>query len=131
VTSPENPFDRFDLSPTGDLAELTDALRERAETSPPEDRPAIRAAWEALTLHPARRLELALTAVPDTRAAPGRPPPRVALAATEGALELADLVGLPPLTARLGPPDEPERRLGSPRAILAPRLLSPRPARRP
>ena len=60
MSDPSNPFDRFELDPASDLAAITEALRERAENVSPAERPALRSAWEALTLHPRRRLELAL-----------------------------------------------------------------------
>lgn len=117
-----NPFDRYELSPTADLADLTDALRERAEEATPEERAAIRAAWESLTMHPVRRLELALTAVPETRAPLAGPPPRPALApaSLDGALELADLIDAPSVCAALPPPDDAERALGAPRRFFRP-----------
>lgn len=121
--SPDNPFDRFELDPASDLAAITDALRDRAEQAAPTERAAIRAAWEALTLHPARRLELALTAVPETRAPLGRPPPRVALSPRgsprEAALELTDLVALEPAADALGEVDEAEAALLAPRRFMA------------
>jgi hypothetical protein len=117
-----NPFDRYELTPTADVAELTDALRERAERADPSERADIRAAWELLTLHPARRLELALTAVPETRAPLGGPPPRLPLARwdTHAPLGLEDLIDAPSAVAALDPPDEAERALLAPRCFLTP-----------
>jgi hypothetical protein len=115
-----NPFDRFELPPTGDVAELTDALRERAESAEPAERAEIRAAWEALTLHPVRRLELALTAVPETRPPLGRPPPRppIPSASDDARLTLADLVDAGTVCATLPPADDAERDLAAPRRFF-------------
>lgn len=127
-----NPFDRFELDPQSDLATITDALRERAEeASSDEERASIRAAWEALTLHPRARLELALTAVPETRTPLGRPPRPTQLARREaalgvgaGELSLLDLLGPAPLRTELdrtlGPETDEER------ALWAPRRVTPR-----
>jgi hypothetical protein len=126
-----NPFDRFELDPTSDLAAITDVLRERAEEVTSDDeRASIRAAWESLTLHPDMRLELALTAVPETRPPLGRRPRAPQLSTPDAGQpassspSLLDLVGLPPLRAELdrtlGPESEEER------ALWAPRLTSSR-----
>ena len=124
MSQASNPFDRFELDPSSDLAEITEALRDRSETVAPDARAALRSAWEALTLHPRHRLELALTAVPETRAPLGSPPPRAALRATAGErddLTLTDLVGLPPLEPSLGPRGPGERALLAPRRVLPPK----------
>ncbi|MBX7194701.1 MAG: hypothetical protein K1X94_21780 [Sandaracinaceae bacterium] len=128
TASSANPFDRFELDPHGDLATITDALRERAEDAgSDEERAEIRAAWEAMTLHPQRRLELALTAVPETRAPIGVPPRRLSLPQRELAqpLALTDLVAPPSLASELdrtlGPEDETER------ALWGPALVTPTP----
>ncbi len=124
-----NPFDRFDLDPASDLAAITDALRERAEEATSDaERAEIRAAWEALTLHPDRRLTLALTAVPETRAPIGQPPRAPAMPASSDRasepLGVLDLVSLPLLSDELdralGPEDDAERALWAPRRVTPP-----------
>jgi hypothetical protein len=120
-----NPFDRFELDPSCDLAAITDALRERAEAATSdEERASIRAAWESLTLHPDTRLALALTAVPETRAPIGRAPraPQLPREPAAAAPSLLDLVGLPPLRSELdrtlGPETDEERALWAPRRVI-------------
>jgi len=72
----QNPFDRFDLDPRAGVAAITARLRELAEAAQDDAaRERIRAAWEELTLHPARRLRAALFAHPETRLPVGAPPP--------------------------------------------------------
>lgn len=124
MSQPPNPFDRFELDPSSDLAAITDALRERTESAEPDERASLRVAWEALALHPRRRLELALTAVPETRSPLGAAPARAALAASareRDSLSLLDLVGLAPLERTLPTRDEGERALLAPRRIVAPK----------
>ena len=74
----DNPFERFDLDPRAGPRALTERLRELVEEAATEERRAeIRAAWEELTMHPARRLALALGAHPESRPElAGGPPPR-------------------------------------------------------
>ena len=101
----ENPFERYGLDPTAGPKAITARLRELAEDAEDElERARIREAWEALTMHPRRRLDLALQAHPESRAPLGRPPRPLRLRA-EGALALADLVPLPPLAEVLGVAD--------------------------
>jgi hypothetical protein len=120
---PPSPFDRFELDPSSDLAAITEALRERAEEArSDEERADIRAAWEALTLHPETRVELALTAFPETRAPIGRPPRAPVLTRPVGAggaaLALLDLLSPSPLgpvlDRTLGPETDEERALWAP-----------------
>ena len=109
----DNPFERWDLDPLAGPQAITEALRERVEDATDEhERAAIREDWEALTLHPRRRVELALLAHPETRPPVGRPsrPPRRRRA--HPPLALADLAALPSIGAALhaeGPllPDVP------------------------
>lgn len=104
----ENPYERWDIDPLGGPAAITERMRELAEDAPDEaSRKAIRAAWEELTLHPARRLRAALTAHPDTHGHAGAPPapPRVASTPIES-LTLSDLALRPSVLAALGG-DEP------------------------
>jgi hypothetical protein len=86
----ENPFDRFDLDPLASPDEITEVLRERIEDAPAAERQALRDAWENLTLHPRKRLALALSTFVDPEPAPPvlRPPP--ARAAPEHAVRPVD-----------------------------------------
>ena len=112
----DNPFERYGLDPREGIVAITQRLKELAEDAKDDaERERIRAAWEELTLHPARRLRAALNAHPETRAPLGSAPPlpRVRSAPTE--LELRDLAArpsavaaLPPsMKAELGPDVEP------------------------
>ncbi len=108
----DNPFVRYGLDPTEDLGAITERLRELAEdAASPEEREAIRAAWEALTRSPMRRLELALDV------SPALPPVPRPLSDDEGegasAHEptLADLLAPAPLAPRLGPVTAEEARV--------------------
>lgn len=98
----DNPFERYDLDPREGVAAITEALKERIEDAETDaERQAIRDAWQALTLHPRRRVELALQAHPETRAPLGRPPrPPRTRALPE--VEAADLVSLPSVREALG-----------------------------
>jgi hypothetical protein len=96
----DNPFERYGLDPRDGIAAITQRLKELAEdTTDPAERDRIRAAWEELTLHPARRLRAALEAHPETRAPLGTQPPLPRMRAnaqqhvTE--LELRDLAARP------------------------------------
>lgn len=68
-------FERFDIDPRPGPRAITERLRELAEEASPSERDAIRAAWEELTLHPARRLRAAFAAHPESRPPLGAPPP--------------------------------------------------------
>lgn len=91
-----NPFERYDIDPMQGTAAITERLRELAEDADEAERDALRAVWEDLTMHPRRRLAVALEAFPETRvplsrrplagAPPDEPPT---------ALELRDLVVIP------------------------------------
>jgi hypothetical protein len=71
----DNPFERYDLDPREGIQAITARLKELAEDADdPAERERIRAAWEQLTTHPARRLRAALFAHPETRAPLGAPP---------------------------------------------------------
>lgn len=100
--STDNPFERYDLDPREGVAAITEALKEAIEDAETEaERQAIREAWQALTLHPRRRVELALQAHPETRPPLGRPPrPPKPRASAE--LEARDLVTLPSARQALG-----------------------------
>lgn len=98
----ENPFERYGLDPREGVVAITQRLKELAEDAKTDaERNEIRAAWEELTLHPARRLRAALNAHPETRAPLGSPPalPRVRVSTTE--LSLRDLAARPSALAAL------------------------------
>ncbi len=102
----DNPFERYDLDPREGIGAITQRLKELAEEATDEaERERIRAAWEELTLHPARRLRAALFAHPETRGALGVPPSlprRRALGARAADLSLRDLAARPSLLLALG-----------------------------
>ena len=101
----DNPFERYGLDPRDGIVAITQRLKELAEdATDPAERDQIRAAWEELTLHPARRLRAALEAHPETRAPLGSPPPlpRVRAGAQQDIdLELRDLAARPSAVAAL------------------------------
>jgi hypothetical protein len=77
-----NPFERYDIDPMQGPAAITERMRELAEDADEPEREELRAVWEELTMHPRRRLQLALNAFPETRAdvgdvAPSEPIPCV------------------------------------------------------
>ena len=104
-----NPFERWELDPFEGPEGITERLRELVEDADPATTEELRADWEALTLHPRRRVELALQAYPETRPALGRPPRPARRKRTEAELELADLVALPTVASALGAPIDPHR----------------------
>jgi hypothetical protein len=116
----DNPFERYGLDPREGIAAITQRLKELAEEATSDaERESIRAAWEVLTLHPARRLRAALFAHPETRADLGMPPslPRRPAGADPGAPEkLADLALRPSVLLALGP--EPPKAKGGERSAL-------------
>jgi hypothetical protein len=98
----DNPFERYGLDPRDGVAAITARLKELAEDAKDDaERERIRAAWEELTLHPARRLRAALDAHPETRAPLGGPPPLPRLRVTATELELRDLAARPSALAAL------------------------------
>ncbi len=99
-----NPFERWGLDPMLGPAAITERMRELAAEAPDEaTRKAIRAAWEELTLHPARRFRAAASAHPDSHHAAGAPPPPPPRPLVEPfEPELADLLMRPSLLAALG-----------------------------
>lgn len=107
--SDDNPFERYDIDPLQGAAGITERMRELiAEATTDEERDALRAAWEELTMHPRRRLEVALAAFPETRPELGGPPPRKRAGGDRFRPTLRDLAWLPSLLAALGePPPEP------------------------
>ncbi|MEZ4259143.1 MAG: hypothetical protein R3B36_08745 [Polyangiaceae bacterium] len=91
----DNPFERYDLDPHGGIAAITERLKELVEAAGSDaEREGLRAAWEELTLHPARRLTLALLAHPETRPPLGGAPPRPRRRAAPR-FGLVDLAALP------------------------------------
>ena len=98
----DNPFERYDLDPREGIAAITQRLKELAEDAKDgAERERIRAAWEELTLHPARRLRAALDAYPETRPPLGAPPPLPRLRVAPVELELRDLAARPSVVAAL------------------------------
>jgi hypothetical protein len=72
----DNPFERYEMDPREGPRGITERMRELIEdASSEEERTRLRAVWEELTLHPARRLRVALRAHPETREPLGTPPP--------------------------------------------------------
>ncbi|MCA9604645.1 MAG: hypothetical protein KC619_03560 [Myxococcales bacterium] len=100
----DNPFERWGLDPMHGPTAITERMRELAADAPDEaTRKVIRAAWEELTLHPARRFRAAAGAHPDSHHVAGTPPPpplRVRAAPFDP--ELADLLMRPSILAALG-----------------------------
>ena len=111
-----NPFERYDLDPREGPQRTTERLRELAEDAKDEpSRAEIRAAWEELTMHPARRLRAAFMAHPETRAPIGAPParePRVATA-TLDELTLADLAVRPLVCSAFATTSSPQSETSS------------------
>lgn len=121
-----NPYEAYDLDPSAGPEAITAKLRELAEDTDDElERARIREAWEALTMHPRRRLDLALQAHPETRPPVGRPP-RPLLAGPAEPPGLGELVALPSL-AELAGVDHVEL---ADLPLAADPILSPRAARR-
>ncbi|MBX3192168.1 MAG: hypothetical protein KF819_34585 [Labilithrix sp.] len=110
----DNPFERYDLDPQDGIEKITRRLKELAEEATDErERDRIRAAWEELTLHPARRLRAARSAHPETRRPLGDPPLGARLRVTATELTLDDLAARPSVLAALAsgePTSEREER---------------------
>lgn len=104
----DNPFERYDLDPRDGIAAITARLKELAEDATDDaERERIRAAWEELTLHPARRLRAALFARPESRAALGSPPGSrrrtdASPSPSPSELDLRDVAARPGVFAALG-----------------------------
>lgn len=114
-----NPFERYGIDPTAGPGAITERMRELAEEleaqgADEEAKQALRADWEDLTLHPKRRLELALAAFPETRPELVPPPPRRRSAPLprepRESLEPLDLCWVPSVAdaLALGPPRLPK-----------------------
>lgn len=99
-----NPFEAWDLDPLAGPGAITERMRERMAHAPDEEtRRAIRAAWEELTMHPARRLRAALGAHPDSHGLAGAPPPAPPRFRPPAlTLELTDLALRPSVLDALG-----------------------------
>ncbi len=104
-----NPFERWDLDPFEGPEGITEKMRELVEDADAQTTELLRADWEALTLHPRRRVELALQAHPETRPPLGRKPRPARRRRTATQLELIDLVALPTVASALGEPIDPHR----------------------
>ena len=92
----DNPFERYDLDPRDGIEAITARLKELAEDAKDDaERERIRAAWEELTLHPARRLRAALLAHPETRPPLGTPPLGLRRRRDPSSLGLADVAERP------------------------------------
>lgn len=63
-----NPFERYEIDPMLGPAAITERMRELTEEADETTRDELRAVWEELTMHPRRRLAIALDAFPETRA---------------------------------------------------------------
>lgn len=98
----DNPFERYDLDPREGPEAITARMRELMQEASEEERERLRADWEALTLHPRDRLQLALSAFPETRPKQGTPPPRCRRPAREAELSLEDVVVIPSMGHALG-----------------------------
>jgi hypothetical protein len=105
---PENPYERWDIDPLGGAAAITERMRELIEDAKDDaERAAIRAAWEELTLHPARRLRAALGAHPSAHGAASRPPRPSPMSRERMVLDLGDLAMRPSILSALGSEAEP------------------------
>jgi hypothetical protein len=72
-----NPFDRYDIDPELGVRGITERFRELTLDASESERVVLRAAWEELTMHPARRLAAAMRALPETRVPLGAEPAEV------------------------------------------------------
>lgn len=103
-----NLFERYDIDPRSPPEAITERMRELCEDAEPELRDAIRAEWEELTMHPERRLILALGTFPETRPPFGQPPvaPPPPAPSLEPPLVLAELWVVARVAAALTPGDD-------------------------
>jgi len=81
-----NPFDRHDIDPLSTADEITERFRELIEDAKEADRQGLRAAWEALTLHPRSRVGLALSTFVDSEPETLELPPPPAASPTSSQL---------------------------------------------
>jgi len=103
-----NPFDRYDIDPSSPPAVITERFRELVADADEAEREALRAAWDALTLHPEDRVRAAFFSHPETRPPLGAAPRRRRAAPEEAPrLSLSGLLVLPGLSQEL-PSGSPE-----------------------
>jgi hypothetical protein len=101
----KNLFERYDIDPRQGTRAITERMRELAEdASTDEERAELRATWEELTVHPARRLRAAFGAHPESRPPIGAPPPTGGAAAgpVDPDLTLSELAVRPSIARALG-----------------------------
>jgi hypothetical protein len=120
----ENPFDKYDIDPRLGPTEITARFRDLiSDAKTEEERAAVRAAWEDLTLHPRDRLEHALATWPEAREEiplgvdenERPPPPKIAVED----LRLSDLLAPPEIAAALPEEDSASTSSGTRRGVLA------------
>ena len=102
----DNPFDRYDLDPSSPPQAITERFRELVADARESERDALRAAWDALTLHPEDRVRAAFLAHPETRPALGDAPRRRRASKADdpsGKCSIAGLLVLPELVPLLDP----------------------------
>lgn len=100
----ENPFDRYEIDPRASPEAITERFRELVADAPERERDALRAAWDALTMHPESRVRAAFFAHPETRPPLGAPPKRKRVVPpAEVSPSLLGLLVLPELSALLPP----------------------------
>jgi hypothetical protein len=113
TTRAENPFDELDIDPHSGPGGITERMRELIEEATDEaERTRLRALWQELTMHPGRRVRLALLAHPESRAPLGAPPSRafttLTTVITAETVTLGDLALLPAVAAALGAHTTPD-----------------------
>ena len=103
----DNPFDRYDIDPSSPPQAITERFRELVADAKEAERDTLRAAWDALTLHPEDRVRVAFTAHPETRPGLGDAPRRRRANKAEdpsGKCALVGLLVLPELVPLLPSP---------------------------
>lgn len=101
----KNLFERYDIDPRQGTRAITERMRELAEEADTEEeRAELRATWEELTVHPARRLRAAFGAHPESRPPIGAPPPTGGAGAgpVDPDLTLSELAVRPSIARALG-----------------------------
>jgi hypothetical protein len=101
----KNLCERYDIDPRQGTRAITERMRELAEDADTEEeRAELRATWEELTVHPARRLRAAFGAHPESRPLIGAPPPTGGAAAgpVDPDLTLSELALRPSIARALG-----------------------------
>jgi hypothetical protein len=103
----ENPFEKYELDPRSGPQAITARFRElMTDARTEEEKAQLRAAWEALTLHPRDRLRAALQTWPEAReeiplGVDSEPPPLPQLGLDD--LELGDLLAAPLVASAFTP----------------------------